>query len=107
MLPGVVLALVCVFVCGETAAARDVALVTGKNSPVKAVKSADLAKTIKTTHKWPDGPDLTIVLTDPSSPEMRIVAEKLLEPVHKLRQRNLASYRRGSGSGLASKHVSQ
>ena len=30
-----------------------------------------------------------------------------LEPVHKLRQRNLASYRRGSGSGLASKHVSQ
>ncbi len=78
MLPTFVLALVCVFVCGETAAARDVALVTGKDSPVRAVKAADLAKTIKTTHKWPDGPDLTIVLTDPSSPEMRIVAEKLL-----------------------------
>ena len=78
MLPRFVLALVCVFVCGEIAAARDVALVTGKNSQVKVVKAADLAKMIKTTHKWPDGHDLTVVLTDPSSPEMRIVAEKLL-----------------------------
>jgi hypothetical protein len=75
---GSVLALVCVFACGELAAARDVALVTAKNSPIKAVKADDLAKTIKTTHKWPDGSELTVVLTDPSSPKMRIVAEKLL-----------------------------
>jgi hypothetical protein len=78
MVSGVVLAVVCVLACSALAAARDVALVTGKNSPVRAMKAADLARTIKTTHKWPDGSDLLVVLTDPSSPEMRIVAEKLL-----------------------------
>jgi hypothetical protein len=79
MLPGCVLAFVCVFAGSELAAARDVALVTGKKNPVKVlVKAADLAKTIKTTHKWPDGSDLTVVLTNPSSPDMQIVAEKLL-----------------------------
>jgi|CZKY01.1.fsa_nt_gi hypothetical protein len=78
MLPRAVLAFVCIFVCREISAARDVALVTGKNSQFKVVKAADLAKMIRTTHKWPDGYDLTVVLTDPSSPDMRIVAEKLL-----------------------------
>ena len=78
MLPRFVLALVCVLLYSEIAAARDVALVTNKNSSAKVVKAADLAKMIKTTRKWPDGSDLTVVLTDPSSPEMRIVAEKLL-----------------------------
>jgi len=78
MLPRTVLALICIFLCGEIAAARDVALVSGKNSPAKVVKAADLTKAIKATRKWPDGSDLTVVLTDPSSPETRIVAEKLL-----------------------------
>jgi len=62
----------------ELASARDVALVTLKNSRPAAAKSADLSKAIKTTHKWPDGRDLIVVLTEPSSPEMRIVSEKLL-----------------------------
>jgi len=73
-----VLSVACIFVCGDVAAARDVALVTSKNGPVKTMKAADLAKMIKTTHKWGGGHDLALVLTDPSSPEMRIVAEKLL-----------------------------
>jgi hypothetical protein len=79
-LPRAALAVVwiCIFVCSEIAAARDVALVTGKNSRVQVMKAADLTKTIKNTHKWLGGYDLTVVLTDPSSPEMRIVAEKLL-----------------------------
>lgn len=62
----------------RSAAAADVALVTLKNSRVAATSSSDLAKIIKTTHKWRDGRDLMVVLTDPSSPEMRVVAEKLL-----------------------------
>jgi hypothetical protein len=73
-----VLAFVCILVCGEMAAAHDVALVVGKSSRVKGMKAADLAKMIKSTHKWPDGQELIIVLTDPSSLEMRIVAQKLL-----------------------------
>ena len=60
------------------ARAGDVALVSLKNSRVAAINSSDLAKIIKTTHKWNDGGDLVVVLTDPSSPEMRVVAEKLL-----------------------------
>ena len=78
ILPRLVLVLVCVLVCDKLASARDVALVTNKNNPAKVVKAADLVKAIKTTRKWPDGSDLTVVLTNPSSPEMRIVAEKLL-----------------------------
>jgi hypothetical protein len=77
-LPTTALAFVCIFACSEIAAARDVALVTGKNSRVQVMRAADLTKMIKTTHKWLDGYDLTVVLTDPSSPEMRIVTEKLL-----------------------------
>lgn len=68
----------CIFVCGAVATARDVAIVTGKDSQFKAVKTTDLARMIKSSHKRPDGYDLTVILTDPSSPEMQIVAQKLL-----------------------------
>jgi hypothetical protein len=78
ILPGIVVAFVCILVCGQIAAAHDVAIVTSKNSRVKGAKAADLSRMIKTTHKCPDGYDLTIVLTNPSSLEMRIVAKKLL-----------------------------
>ena len=77
-MPKAILALVCILACGELAAAHDVALVASKNSPVKMMSAADLAKMIKSTHKWPDGHDLVVVLTDPASVEMRIVAQKLL-----------------------------
>jgi ABC-type phosphate transport system substrate-binding protein len=73
-----ILLLVCIAVSAETASARDVAVVTIKNSHVQVMKAVELAKIIRTTHKGFDTQDLTIVITDPSSPEMRIVAEKLL-----------------------------
>ena len=69
---------VCIFVGCDVAAARDVAIVTGKDSQFKAVKAAELSRMIKITHKRPDGYDLTVILTAPSSPEMQIVAQKLL-----------------------------
>jgi hypothetical protein len=74
----VVVPLVCVVVSAEFAAARDVAVVTAKNSHFQVMKATDLTKTIKTTHKGFDAQDLIVVLTNPSSPEMRIIAEKLL-----------------------------
>jgi hypothetical protein len=73
-----VLAFVCLLACGEIAVAHDVALVASKSGRVKGMTAADLAKMIKSTHKWPDGQELIVVLTDPSSLEMRIVAQKLL-----------------------------
>jgi len=62
----------------KLASATDVAVVTLKDSSVAATNSSDLAKTLKATHKWRNGRDLLVFLTDPSSPEMRVVAEKLL-----------------------------
>jgi len=73
-----VLAFVYILVCTEIAAAHDIALVTSKNSQVRVMPAADLARIIKTTHKWSGGHELIVVLTDPSSLEMRIVAQKLL-----------------------------
>jgi hypothetical protein len=78
ILPRAVLALTCILGCAEIAAAHDVALVTHKNSVIKVVKVDDLARMIKSTHKWPDGRNLIVVLSDPSTIEMRIVARKLL-----------------------------
>jgi hypothetical protein len=76
--PRAVMALVSILTCGKLAAAHDVALVTSKNSQVKVMLAADLTRIIKNMHKWPDGHDLIVVLTDTSSLEMRIVAQKLL-----------------------------
>jgi len=73
-----VLAFVCILMCSEIAAAHDVALVTSKDSRVRGARAADLARMIKTTHKCPDGYDLTVVLTNPFSLETRIAAAKLL-----------------------------
>jgi len=69
---------VAVLAGAKLATAADVAVVTLKNSRVAAIDSSDLAKIIEITHKWSDGRDLLVVLTDPSSPEMRVVAKKLL-----------------------------
>ena len=78
MLTKAVLAFVCILGCSEFAAAHDVALVTSKDSRVRGARAADLARMIKTTHKCPDGYDLTVVLTNPFSLETRIAAAKLL-----------------------------
>ncbi len=62
----------------EGAAARDVAVVSAKGSPVQAVAMQDLVKICsgKMT-KWPDGRDIRIFLSDPAGPGMKLVIEKL------------------------------
>jgi hypothetical protein len=72
------LALFSIVALAGTAAARDVAVIASRSSRAQAIKAADLTKIIKITHKGFDAQDLTIIITDPSSPEMRIIAEKLL-----------------------------
>ncbi|HSZ63285.1 MAG TPA: hypothetical protein VK828_15900 [Terriglobales bacterium] len=72
------LPLISIVALAGNAAARDVAVITSKSNHAQATKAVDLTRIIKTTHKGFDAQDLTIVITDPSSPEMRIVAEKLL-----------------------------
>jgi ABC-type phosphate transport system substrate-binding protein len=60
------------------ASARDIALVSNKSNAVGALTVTDLVKLCKaqTTH-WPDGKPVTFVMRSPSSPEMRVILEKV------------------------------
>jgi ABC-type phosphate transport system substrate-binding protein len=73
-----VLMIAAVMAVSLVAAARDVALVTGKSGNIQAIAAQDLIKMCsgKTT-KWPDGKDVKIFVSDPASPDMKLVAEKI------------------------------
>lgn len=70
--------LVLLLALSTLAAAKDLAVVVNKNNPARNLAQADLVKLCKAaTKKWPDGKDVTLVLRDPSSPEMRMVLQKV------------------------------
>jgi hypothetical protein len=71
--------LMALLMVGTTLAlAKDVALITNKGSAVNAVTIPDLVKLCKAqTSRWPDGKSVTLVMRDPSSPEMKMVLEKV------------------------------
>jgi hypothetical protein len=61
-----------------TAAAKDIALISDKNSHVEAVSMAELVKICKgQMEHWPDGKPVSLVTRDPAAPEMRLVLEKI------------------------------
>ncbi len=63
-----------------TCAARDLALIVNKSSPVKTLNTAELTKLATASEaKWPAGGKITIVLRDPSTPAMTIALEKFFE----------------------------
>lgn len=72
-------------------AARDLAVIVNKNNPSSTVTPAELEKILKTgTPIWPSGSRVKVILTDPSSPDSRM----LLERAYKLSPeeiRNLAN----------------
>ena len=68
----------CLLLLAGTAAARDIAVVANKANPTKNLTLADLAKLAKgTTKKWADAKDVTLVIKDPSSPDMKMVLQKV------------------------------
>ena len=70
----------CLFfaVSASLAAARDLAVVSNKANTVSAITIPDLAKVCKgQTNRWPDGKAVTFIMRSPSSPEMRLVLEKV------------------------------
>lgn len=72
--------IVALLIVGGTtlATAKDIALIANKGSAVSAVTMPDLVKLCKAqTPHWPDGKSVTLVVRDPSSPDMRMVLEKL------------------------------
>jgi hypothetical protein len=62
------------------AAARDLALVANKANTVTAMGLPDLVKVCKAqTNRWPDGKPVTFIMRAPSTPEMKMVLEKIYE----------------------------
>lgn len=67
-----------VIVAASLAAARDLAVVSNKSNAVGAITVGDLVKVCKAqTNRWPDGKLVTFVMRSPSSPEMKMVLEKV------------------------------
>jgi ABC-type phosphate transport system substrate-binding protein len=67
-----------VLISASLAAARDLALVSNKSNGVSVLTVADLVKVCKAqTNRWPDGKPITFVMRAPSTPEMKMVLEKV------------------------------
>ena len=64
--------------CAAQATARDIALVSNKVNSVTSITLPDLVKICKgQTNRWTDGKPVTLVMRDPSAPEMKVVLEKI------------------------------
>jgi ABC-type phosphate transport system substrate-binding protein len=60
-------------------AMKNMAVVVSAGSKLADVPLADLTKLCKGTQKaWPDGKSFVLVIKDPESPEMHLVAQKVL-----------------------------
>jgi ABC-type phosphate transport system substrate-binding protein len=75
-----VLAFGVVFLCVEAplAAARDLAVISNKSNSLGAITIPELVKVCKAqTSHWSDGKPVTFVMRMPTSPEMKVVLEKV------------------------------
>ncbi len=74
-----ILAFMLVVLSGASiAAAKDIAVVSNKANTVTGISLPDLVKICKgQTNRWPDGKPITFITRDPSSPEMKLVLEKV------------------------------
>jgi ABC-type phosphate transport system substrate-binding protein len=61
-------------------AARDLAVIVNKSSSVRTLSSAELGKLASASlSTWPGGGKVTIILRDPSTPAMKVAAEKFFD----------------------------
>ena len=61
-------------------AARDLAVVSNKTNGVSALALPELVKICKAqTNRWPDGKPLTFIMRAPSTPELKMLLEKVYE----------------------------
>jgi len=67
-----------VLLSAALASARDLALVSNKSNAVSVLTVSDLVKLCKAqSNRWPDGKPVTFVMRSPSTPEMKLVLEKV------------------------------
>ena len=74
--------LVCGFLTASVvlAVASDLAVVSNKGNTVSVMTLADLEKICKAqTNRWPDGKPVTFIMRAPSTPEMKVLVEKVYE----------------------------
>lgn len=65
-------------ISASLAFARDLAVVSNKANTVGTITLPDLVKVCKAqTNRWPDGKPVTFVMRAPSTPEMKVVLEKV------------------------------
>ena len=70
--------LAAILLLSGVAVARDVAVVVNKSNATKNVTLAELVKLAKgTTKKWADAKDVTLVIRDPASSDMKTVVQKV------------------------------
>jgi ABC-type phosphate transport system substrate-binding protein len=61
-------------------AARDLAVVSNKGNAVSALAQAELVKLSKgEMPRWPDGKPVTFIMRPPSTPEMKVLLEKIYD----------------------------
>jgi ABC-type phosphate transport system substrate-binding protein len=69
-----------IFICASLASARDLALVSNKSNTVAAITVPELVKACKAqNNRWPDGKPITFIMRSPSTPEMKVVLEKVYD----------------------------
>jgi hypothetical protein len=62
------------------AAARDLAVVSNKTNSMSTITLPDFIKVCKgQTGHWPDGKSVTFIMRAPSTPEMKLLVEKIYE----------------------------
>lgn len=57
--------------------ARDLAIIVDKTNPTSALTSAELQTLLKAGQKWPDGTRVRVFLTNPSSPDNRMILQRV------------------------------
>jgi ABC-type phosphate transport system substrate-binding protein len=66
------------FSLGLSASAKQLAVVVDKSNTLGAITAPELAKVFRfDNRKWPDGRNVVLVVLDPSTPDMRMIAEKV------------------------------
>lgn len=67
-------------VSASLASARDLALVSNKSNALGTMTVVDLVKICKAQNNhWPDGKPITFIMRSPSTPEMKLVLEKIYD----------------------------
>lgn len=76
---GILITLAC-FVCASTALyAKQLVIVTDKDSATTNIKAAELANIFNAhTRTWPDGKTIQIVMRDPSTEDAQLVLRRVL-----------------------------